>query len=68
MPTRLTTEAHKQLDALVDAYPKDGLPGTVVALTNSAGEQLYLKASGPSNVTTKELMKPDTVSVPRAQN
>lgn len=68
MPAQLSAEGRKQLDALVAAYPKDGLPGTVVGITNCAGEQLYLNSSGPSDVNTNEPMKPDTVSHPLMQS
>jgi hypothetical protein len=68
MPAKLTTQGRKELDDLVQAYPKDGLPGTVVALVNSAGEDLYLSASGPSDVTTKEPMRTDFVSSVRSWN
>lgn len=66
MPARLTTQGRKELDDLVQAYPKEGIPGTVVALVNSSGEELYLSASGPSDVTTNEPMRTDTVSLLRS--
>lgn len=68
MPARLTTQGRKELDDLVQAYPKAGLPGTVVALVNSYGKELYLSASGPSDVTINAPMRTDTVSLVRSRN
>jgi hypothetical protein len=61
MPVSLSEQARGDLDSLLTAYVKPGLPGTVVSLVNRDGEQLYLNSSGPANVETNEPMRPDTV-------
>jgi hypothetical protein len=61
MPVSLSKQARSELDDLLTAYVKPGLPGTVVSLVNRDGEQLYLGSSGPANTETNGPMKSDTV-------
>lgn len=58
---RLSHTAQGHLDALLKAYPQPGLPGTVVAIVDRDGSELYLKSSGINDVETGEVMRSDTV-------
>ncbi|WVQ84171.1 hypothetical protein IAT38_006318 [Cryptococcus sp. DSM 104549] len=61
MPVALSTSAKKQLDDLLDAYPKAGQPGTVVGVVNKQGEMIYLRGVGAKNAVTGEKMEDDTL-------
>lgn len=61
MPPSLSQNARDELDSLLAAYVKPGLPGTVVSIVNREGTELYIGASGPANVETGGPMKSDTV-------
>jgi len=59
MPS-LSTYARKQLDHLLEQYPKD-LPGTVIGVVNKQGEILYLSSTGPRLCGQPAPAKPDDV-------
>ncbi|WVF69885.1 hypothetical protein IAT40_004668 [Kwoniella sp. CBS 6097] len=61
MPVQLSDKARKELDAVLDAYPKPGEPGTVLGLVNKEGEMVYLKGVGAKNAVTGEKMEDDTL-------
>lgn len=64
MPSYLSADCVEQLSSVLDAYPQDGAPGTVVGVVNNDGKILYLKAVGVSNVDTGVPMSKDQVHMP----
>ncbi|WVQ97931.1 hypothetical protein IAU59_005050 [Kwoniella sp. CBS 9459] len=61
MPVQLSDKARTELDALLDAYPQPGMPGTVLGVVNKQGEMVYLKGVGAKNAVTGEKMEDDTL-------
>ena len=61
MPVQLSDNARKQLDAVLEAYPQPGKPGTVLGVINKEGQLIYLKSVGAKNAVTGEKMEDDTV-------
>ncbi|KIY65440.1 beta-lactamase/transpeptidase-like protein [Cylindrobasidium torrendii FP15055 ss-10] len=61
MAPTLTAQALKDLDNLLEAYPYEGAPGTVVGINNTEGKLLFLKAVGTCNIDSGESMKADQI-------
>ncbi|WOO78411.1 Acyltransferase LovD [Vanrija pseudolonga] len=58
----LSPAAVAQIDALLDAYAaKPGHPGTLIGITNKAGERLFLRAAGTKDLGTGAAYANDTV-------
>lgn len=63
MGVQLSETAQKELQKLLDAYPRDGHPGTAVGVVNKHGEILFLSSTGVRDVSTDKPMENDTVSM-----